>query len=81
MGHDGWTLWERVVGKRAGTAVAEFGDMVMFLKKGPNRERQCSFGIWLGLVTRTQETYLGTPDGVVHAWAIRTVGEHERWRS
>lgn len=67
VGQDGRTPWERVTGKRTGTAVAEFDEKVMHLARGPNRERNGSFGTWLGLVTRTQGTFVGPPEGVVRA--------------
>lgn len=33
-----------------------------------------------GLGTRTQEAYVGTPDGVVGAWTMKRTGEHDRWK-
>lgn len=74
------TPWARVVGKRSGAAVAEFGERVMYMARGPNRDRRWSFGVWQGLVMRTREAYLGTPEGVVRAWTVKRLAEQERWK-
>lgn len=81
IGVDGRTPWERVAGKRNGAAVAEFGEKVMFLTRRPNKENKWSFGTLLGLVTRTQETYIGSAEGVVRAWTIKRIAEQERWNA
>lgn len=81
MEHDWKTPGERLAGKKFGTAVAEYGERVMFVVRGPNRDRQCSFGLWLGFFARTQEVYLGTPDGVVRACTIKRIAEQDKWKT
>lgn len=66
-GGEGRTLWERGAGWTSGTVVADFGERDMCVARGPNRERQWSFGVRMSLVTRTQESYVGISDGVVQA--------------
>lgn len=81
MGPDGCTSWERVAGKRSGTAAAEVGERVMFMTRGPNKESQWSFGpsaFGLWLATRTQEECVGTPKGVSRAWAIKRKREQDK---
>lgn len=73
--------WARVAGKRTGTTMTEIGERVLFLTRGPNREREWPFGTWLGLVTRTQEAFVGAAQGVVRAWTIKRVGEQGRWNA
>lgn len=46
--------------KGQGAAAAEFGEMIIFLTRGPNKERYASVGMCLGLVTSTQEVHVGT---------------------
>lgn len=58
MGASEWRV------KRSGTAVAESGERVMDMTRGPNRERQGSFD---------------TPCGVVRASTFKRLGEQERW--
>lgn len=79
VGQDGRMPWYRVAGKRSAAAVAEFNESVRLLTNGPNKEIQWSVSIWLGLVVRTRETYIGTPDGVVRALTIKSVIERDRW--
>lgn len=67
--------------RRSGAAGAEFGERVMLMTKGPNRVRQWYFGVWLGLATRTQDTHIGRPEGVAHAWANKRIGAHDRWKA
>lgn len=58
---------------------AEFGESVMFMTKGPRKERQWSFGTWPGRVALTREAWIGTPDGVARPWTIKRTGEQDMW--
>lgn len=81
VGQDGRTPSERVAGRLSAAAVAEFGERVMSMVAAPNKDRQRSLGIWLGLVTRTQESLAGTPEGVIRTWTLKRIGTQERWSS
>lgn len=61
--------------RTARCAVAEFGERVMFLAKGPRKEKVCSFGICLGFDARTHGADTDAPEGVVRAWARERNGE------
>lgn len=81
------TMWDKtdarcgnaLSGKSRGRQWAEFGRTSHFLSKGPRKERQWTFGIWRGLVIRTQETHVGTQGGEVRTWAIERTGDNGRW--
>lgn len=81
VGQNGRAPWERVVGNRRGPTDAEFGERVMFLTKGPHKGRQWSSGVWLGLVTCTHNTDVGTPEGVARAWTIKRIRAQDRWKT
>lgn len=42
--------------------------------------RKWATSIWMGFVARSNEVYVGTPEGVVRAWTIRRTGGHDRWK-
>lgn len=75
VGSDGLMPWGRVVGKRLEKAVAEFGNSVVFLTKGPRKKKQWPFGTWLGLVIGAHEALNGTPQGIAPAWTTERTGE------
>lgn len=52
VGLDGRTPWERMAGKMSEGRVAEFGERVMFITKGPGQERQGAIGVLLGRVAK-----------------------------
>lgn len=81
VGQAGSPSWERVARNRSGAVVAEFGERIMFLTRAPNKERHWPFGVWLGLVMRTQETCVWTTEGVVRAWKVEGTGEQDKWRA
>ena len=64
-----------------------FGEQVAYhpLKGSSTRlnkaEARVEMGIWLGLVSRTNEHILGTSKGVVKARAIRRLPKEERWNT
>lgn len=59
MGDDGRAPWEGGAGGRSERPVADFGEGVMFMTKGPNKGHMWSFGVWLGVAPRSQDVYVG----------------------
>lgn len=39
------------------------------------------FGVWLGLMSRTQEKYVGKPEGVVRSWTTKRIAKQGRWKA
>ena len=65
--------------------LAIFGEMVHYKKlmKEKNRHKfdiQWNEGIWLGHARSTNEALIGTPGGVLRAFACKRVPEGERWQ-
>ena len=81
---DGLTAYQRSSGKTCLTAIASFGERVMYrvldnkhvLDKHEGRYKT---GIWLGLIARTDESLIGTEAGVVKASAVKRLGEDSKW--
>lgn len=57
VGNDGLTPWGHVTGRRSESSAVEFGERVMFMARGPHKERLWLFGIWLGPATRQVQGY------------------------
>ena len=85
VGQDGQTGYERRRGRKCNIPVARFGEMVWYRELRENKERRDKFstewkeGIWLGHSRNSNETLVGTDDGVVRAFAIRGFPEGQRW--
>ena len=81
---DGLTAYQRHSGKTCLAAIANFGEKVMYrvldnkhvLDKHEGRYKT---GIWLGLISRTDESLIGTEAGVVKAAAVKRLGEDSKW--
>lgn len=56
-------------------AVAEFGEKLRTITNWLRKQRQWSFGLWLGRATRTHEAYIDTPNGV--AWRLHDAKERK----
>ena len=84
MGKDGLTAHQRCVGKTFIKPIAMFGEKVLYrildnkhnVDKHDARWRE---GIWLGIIPRTNEDLVGTPQGVVKASAIKRLSADSRW--
>ena len=85
VGNDGRTAYERRRGRPCRIPVAEFAERVWYKQLRENKERKDKFmsewqeGIWLGHGRSSNETWIGTREGVVRAYAIRRQPENERW--
>ncbi len=76
-GRDGKTAYERMKGTKCDIPVVAFGELVWYkeLKDGGTKENKLESplqeGIWLGHVSRTTETLIGTIADVVKVWSTR----------
>ena len=85
VGEDGKTAYQRQTGKRCITEVVPFADIVWYRELQASGDRKRSLatkwktGVWLGHARNSAEVLVGTPDGVVRAWAVRRRPAEERW--
>ena len=85
VGKDGRTAYERLRGRTCKAVVVPIGEKVWYRRIRPGLVRQNKAetewfsGIWLGPVTGSSETLVGTREGVVKASAIKRFGETENW--
>jgi hypothetical protein len=76
-GADGRTPYQRVRGKESNRPICQFGERLLWrpLKTAANRrdkdEPNYQDGYWLGIIHRTDEVIIGTPEGVVKCRDIR----------
>eukprot|EP00974_Lingulodinium_polyedra_P097698 9470319-Lingulodinium_polyedra.AAC.1 len=86
VGKDGRTAYERRRGRRCKLQLAVFGERVWYREVREQKERKEKFatewkeGVWLGHTRNSNESIIGTKDGVVRAYAVRRQDEAERWR-
>ena len=72
-------------GHDAHAPIAEFGQKIMYMtskntsKSAPKADAKFQDGIWLGLRTRSDESIIGTPNGVIKAKTVRRLPEERRW--
>lgn len=57
-----------MAGRHSEHPVAEFGERVTIMAKGPKKEMTWPLGVWLGFVPRSHEVYLEMKEGTVRAW-------------
>ena len=81
----GRTAYQRVTGKTHNRPLAQFGESVWWIPNGPREigtkaETRVKEGVFLGLRSRTNESILGTPDGVFAARTVRRRPDSERWQ-
>lgn len=61
--------------------MAEFVERIMHLTRGPNKEGEWGFGVWHGLVSRRQATYVLAPEGIFSSLTIKRVAEQDMWKA
>ena len=76
-----------MTGSRCSAKVAEFGEQVHYREANPKHKRRNQedagwrSGTWMGLVSKSKESYIGTDQGVVRAVVFRRRSENERWNA
>ena len=82
-GDDGKTPYGRIRKERCMVPLANVGEVVMYLPMKIARESKGTparkFGIWLGVIERTEETIIGTKNGVVKCRTISRLSEDDQW--
>ena len=85
VGAYGKTGYERMKNRRCNFAICAFGEMVMYKELHPAKtERDKSAlgwkrGVYLGGRMRSNESVVGTDQGVIKAFAVKRMTEKERW--
>ena len=85
VGADGKTGYERMKNRRCNIAICAFGEMVMYKELHPaetQRDKSAldwKLGVYLGGMMRSNESVVGTEQGVIKAFAIKRTAEKERW--
>ena len=84
VGTDGKSAYERIRGKRCKTEVIRFGEKVRYkqlkgVDSGGTMDSSWHEGVWLGHNRNSSEIIIGTPDGVVAAWAVKRLPVEEQW--
>ena len=82
-GDDGKTPYERIRQETCKVPLVPFGEAIMYLpmktakaSKGTPARKP---GIWLGVIERTEETIVGTENGVVKCRTVSRMAEGEQW--
>ena len=76
-GQTGRTACREARGHDAEATVAEFGEKIMYMtsknrsKSGPKADAKFHDGIWLGLRMKSDESIIGTPNGVIKATTVK----------
>ena len=76
VGADGRTAYERRRGRRCRAPVIRFGETIWFKELKPHAAKRDKFnsdwnkGVWMGQARESQESIIGTGDGVVRAYAV-----------
>ena len=85
VGTDGKTGWERRRGRRCKIPVAPVGERVWYKQIRDTKERKNKLeseekeGIWLGHARNSNETLIGTAEGVVRAYSVKRQDAKDRW--
>ena len=85
VGKDKKTAYERQTGKTCKNDVVPFGERVWFRQLRDHSDKKASMdtrwseGVWRGHNRGSNESLIGTPKGVVKAWAVRRRIPAERW--
>ena len=80
-GPDGRTAYERQRGKPFRSQIPSFSEKVLWLPAGKRKSTldiKWQVGIYLGIVRRSDESFIGTPDGVVKARSVKRLSREER---
>ena len=76
-GDDGRSPYERLHGEKCVTPLVPFGESVMYLPmrtaSSSKGEPARKVGIWLGIIERAEETFIGTRNGVIKCRTTPTV--------
>ena len=84
-GQTGRTAYREAPGHDAQARVAEFGEKIMYMtskntsKSAPKADAKFHDGVWLGLRMKSDESIVGTPNGVIKAKTVRRLPEEQRW--
>ena len=84
MGKDYLSAYQRQTGRTCTKKIAPYGEYVLYrvldnTHQVENHDARWHTGVWLGLIPRTNEDLVGTPEGVVKAYAIKGMDAQERW--
>ena len=85
VGRDRKTPYERQTGRVCQEEVLPFGERVWFRKLTAHSDKKASMdtkwseGVWLGHNRGSNESLIGTPQGVMKAWSVRRRIPEERW--
>ena len=82
-GDDGKTPYERIRQERCEVPLVPFGELVMYLPMktatSSKGEPATKPGAWLGIIERTEESIIGTYNGVVKCRTINRMADGEQW--
>ena len=87
IGKGGRTGIDRRRGRTCDIPVIPCGEVVEYLEIREHKEQkdkgvtELREGIWLGHARQSNETIIGTPEGVVRAYDVRRKAEGQRWNS
>merc|ERR1739836_281266 len=85
IGKDCNIAQERLQGQASNKPMARFGEHVLYLPlDAPNTEEnkiesKLRDGVWLGVIDRTDETIIGTLEGVVKCRTIKRRPDGQQW--
>ena len=85
VGRDGKTPYERQRGQKCRLGVVPFGECVLYRMPEVARDRHQALedrwakGVWLGHTRISSEVLIGTPDGVIKAYAVRRLAAADQW--
>ena len=85
VGKDGRTAYERRKGRTCRLPVLAFGETIWYKELRDKKSGAEKFssdwreGVWLGHARASNEAVVGTPDGVVRAYAFKRQDEDNRW--
>ena len=82
--HDGRTAYRRVKNKRPNNWMLPFGEKVVWMMPKDNRRRNKldsipQFGVFVGIVPRTGEFVVLTPEGAVAVRTVHKLSEDRKW--
>ena len=85
VGTDGKTGYERLRNRRCEMDICAFGEIVMYKELHPaetQRDKSAldwKQGVYLGGMMRSNESVVGTDQGVIKAFAIKRMSPENRW--
>ena len=85
VGVDGRTGWERRRGRPCRLTTVPFGEKVWYkqIREGKHKKNQLETeekeGIWLGPARNSNETLIGTKEGIIRAYTIKRQDSKSRW--